>query len=671
MPSEFSLSEFFTDPRTLGYLLWAGLGAMTLTLLILMRTRWGQAKPISKCIALSVFAHVLLGGYAYGTRLILQVPLHAGGDADHAVELSFVETDEADGKSETSEKPWDAFMGDPVVSQLVSAERKSVVFSGDEIARDQLKEQPADRSQDQRVEALQQQLENRIVDQSDSAQLPEFPQEQAESSSASSTNFQITPQVATPTQISKSQSPIDLPEANEGPAVVAEKIELERPVGQFAPSQAAPDLTPRHEPAHTPQLNQAVDQLTQNLIDQQNPVPEFEPLVPDRASVPAKFASHPLDRQRANERAVNNLGVRRLADGQKIPELYALRVSENRKAIAIQNGGTVGSEQAVQQALRWLASSQSEDGRWDANKLEAGREDRVFGHNRNYAGIGADMGITGLALLAFLGAGHSHLEGDFQTQVHNGLEFLTGHQHADGSLSGDARLFASMYCHGIAALAISEAYALTGDQRLKPYVQRALDYSFAAQHSQTGGWRYRPGDDGDMSQFGWQVMAIKSGQLAGIDVPQSTYDGMHRFVAANTAGKFGGLGRYRANENVSRTMTAEAICCRLFLGEEINPDLAGEATDYLAGELPQEGRANYYYWYYSTLAHFQLGGERWERWNSALQEQLLKRQRKDGKYAGSYDPDSLWGGYGGRVFTTALATLSLEVYYRYLPLLDE
>jgi hypothetical protein len=77
---------------------------------------------------------------------------------------------------------------------------------------------------------------------------------------------------------------------------------------------------------------------------------------------------------------------------------------------------------------------------------------------------------------------------------------------------------------------------------------------------------------------------------------------------------------------------------------------------------------NLYYWYYGSLALFQLQDEAWRPWNAALQTELLSLQRKEGELAGSWDPNTVWGGYGGRVYSTAMAALCLEVYYRYLPL---
>src|SRR5262249_39796487 len=76
----FPLAAALYSAQTLGILLWIGLALLTVALVVLMRTRWGQTKPLSKCVALSIFAHILLGGYAYGTRLVFDVPQGGGGE---------------------------------------------------------------------------------------------------------------------------------------------------------------------------------------------------------------------------------------------------------------------------------------------------------------------------------------------------------------------------------------------------------------------------------------------------------------------------------------------------------------------------------------------------------------------------------------------------------------
>jgi hypothetical protein len=115
-------------------------------------------------------------------------------------------------------------------------------------------------------------------------------------------------------------------------------------------------------------------------------------------------------------------------------------------------------------------------------------------------------------------------------------------------------------------------------------------------------------------------------------------------------------------------MTAEALFCRQLLGLAVDRAATAEAEQFLLSELPGEGPTNYYYWYYATLALYQTQGESWQRWNAALQTTLLQSQETASGLEGSWPATSVWGGYGGRVYSTALACLCLEVYYRYLPL---
>jgi hypothetical protein len=346
-----------------------------------------------------------------------------------------------------------------------------------------------------------------------------------------------------------------------------------------------------------------------------------------------------------------------------VPELYRLRFNHNAAQLAAA-GGSPDTEAAVNLALAWLASNQERDGHWSAARHEAGRGNPQLGQERGDTGVDADTGITALALLAFLGAGQTHLEGEHRVVVQKGLEYLLAAQHSNGSLAGNAKLFASMYCHGMATFALSEAMAITRDQRLRPFVERAIAYTVASQHAR-GGWRYQPGDVGDMSQFGWQIMALNSAELAGVTVPAATKERSIQFLNATSSGRAGGLASYRAGERTSRTMTAEAYLCRHLLGTRITPETTQETVSFLMQELPTNRSANVYYWYYGTLAMRFAGGREWQTWNEALQNELLFTQRQNGTAQGSWNPDSSWGSYGGRVYQTALSALCLEAYYRY------
>jgi hypothetical protein len=115
-------------------------------------------------------------------------------------------------------------------------------------------------------------------------------------------------------------------------------------------------------------------------------------------------------------------------------------------------------------------------------------------------------------------------------------------------------------------------------------------------------------------------------------------------------------------------MTAEALFCQQMLGYPQDSASNTESVAYLMRNTPRLSDLNYYYWYYGTLAMYQNGGRAWQDWNSVVREVLIGEQIKSGRLAGSWDPNDEWGRYGGRLYSTALATLTLEVYYRFLPL---
>ena len=228
-----------------------------------------------------------------------------------------------------------------------------------------------------------------------------------------------------------------------------------------------------------------------------------------------------------------------------------------------------------------------------------------------------------------------------------------------------------MYCHGIATLALSEAYIMTRDEPLRATLERAVHYTVVTQHSVTGGWRYQPGDQGDMSQFGWQLMALVGARSAGIAIPDQAWQGAHRWLQRVSLGNHGGLACYTTDRRVpSHSMTAEALACRFFLQGGADRATVDEAANFISREGLGPGSLNLYYCYYATMALYQVQDHRWVAWNRALTARLLETQQTRGRLAGSWNPDTVWGHTGGRVYSTALACLCLETYYRFLPLLD-
>jgi len=352
---------------------------------------------------------------------------------------------------------------------------------------------------------------------------------------------------------------------------------------------------------------------------------------------------------------------------------FGPRTGPARRQAVFVWGGSDATEAAVAAGLGWLARNQSADGRWDASRYEAGRvvgpsQAGQGGHGPE-TGRSSDHGVTGLALLAFLAAGHTPEAGAYAGVVDRGVQYLAQRQRADGSLAGPAAFFAELYCHGMATLAVAECHALTGDASLEPVLQQAVTHTISRQHPATGGWRYAAGDRGDTSQLGWQLMAlVSSRQLARADA-EIAAQGSQKFLDSVTTGQQAGLASYRPGEGPTPAMTAEALYVRLLLGLAPTDPSAVEATSYLDQHRPGQSRVDSYAWYYGTLALFHVGGKPWQRWNKGLQQTLLPLQRTGaGPLVGSWDPDGAWGRHGGRVYATALAALMLEVYYRYQPL---
>jgi hypothetical protein len=375
-------------------------------------------------------------------------------------------------------------------------------------------------------------------------------------------------------------------------------------------------------------------------------------------------------------------GGRPLAD---VPEVYRSRLDPNRSALAFRTGASRESEQAVERALDWLARHQDTDGRWDGATAKyddgtavKGDDDFTVHCPPGETCFGeciyweADSALTGLALLSYLGAGYTQTDGKYAETVGKGLDFLLSTQKPDGDLRGRSRAV-GMYCHAMATIALCEAYAMTGDERLRPAVERAVAFLVKSRARDGLAWRYSPGAAvGDTSILGWVVMALKSAKEVGIAVPSTAQSGTLGWLANVSSGESRGLARYQPQDNVTPTMTAEAWVCRQFLGTGGPGAASTEAAEYLLIHGPSSDQYNLYYWYYGTLAMYQHGGDAWYRWNGQVRDEIVRRQRVLGHPAGSWDPDdSPYGAKGGRIYCTALATLSLEVYYRYLRLYDE
>jgi hypothetical protein len=286
----------------------------------------------------------------------------------------------------------------------------------------------------------------------------------------------------------------------------------------------------------------------------------------------------------------------------------------------------------------------------------------------------------GLALLAYLGSGHTHRFGQYKRTVNKGLRWLEDQQKPDGSIGfheGE-----EIYNHAIATMAICEAYAVSRDFKLKDAAQKAVNYCIQAQNPGQG-WKYgiKPGSN-DTSVTGWMVLALKAAKTGGIEVPAEAFAGAQnwfkRVTAENGAvgySKAGGGSSYipatKGKFDEVPCMTAVSAICRIFAGEKVaNGDIQNAAKIMMA-DMPtwpsanETKKVNFYYWYYGTYAMFQVGGPKWKTWNKAMQKALLDKQCMGGPEDGSWHPIGEWCIAGGRVYATAINALTLEIYYRY------
>jgi len=343
------------------------------------------------------------------------------------------------------------------------------------------------------------------------------------------------------------------------------------------------------------------------------------------------------------------------------------RGKKTRGALVRKFGGTAGSERAVFRALKWFDRHQFSDGGWSLDHRLGPCQGRcpnpgLSAPSRNAA--------TALALLPFLGAGDTHQEGEYRKTVEAGLSYLVHSMKVRNNTGSFHEAGGSMYSHGLASIALCEAYAMTRDKRLVGPAQLAINFIVAAQDPIGGGWRYMPRQPGDTSVLGWQIMALKSGHMAYLRIPPITVQHASRFL--DSVQREGGAfyGYVDAQRKRQFSTTAVGLLCRMYLGWRHDQPALKQGVQWLAMHGPSTD--DLYANYYATQVLFQYTegtGPVWNRWNKQLRDQLIESQETEGHAKGSwYWPSGLSNEAGGRLFCTSLATMILEIYYRYMPI---
>lgn len=383
----------------------------------------------------------------------------------------------------------------------------------------------------------------------------------------------------------------------------------------------------------------------------------------------AESEAVPLARAGSNAAKADGMGANH-EEGLALNVPFAGRQGSAKARLIRSEGGTAESERAVEQGLDWVVRHQRSDGSWSLN------------HKPQCKGPGcpadraaeSDAAATGLALLPLLGAGHSHDEkGRYQIPVAKGLHWLIKHQNPQGDFFTGGGGNTHMYSHAIAAMALCESYGLTKDPRLQGPAQRAIEFIVAAQDPNGGGWRYNPGEAGDTSVVGWQMLALRCAHLAGLKVDEQAITRCVKYLDAAATNATKTKYAYQPSNGATPVMTAEALLVRQYLGWSRDQPGLKYGSDLVFEHLMKSPERNIYYWYYATQLLHNSQGPAWKKWNARLRDNLIRMQvGGDGCDRGSWDPHKpvvdRWGAEAGRHFVTTMSLLTLEVYYRYLPL---
>ena len=398
------------------------------------------------------------------------------------------------------------------------------------------------------------------------------------------------------------------------------------------------------EPMENPEDESLVDALvdmSEPLINEVSLLDNANPVVTDLG----EEIFGPRQTKRSNEKPVVAAGGG-----------FGLRTAQSRMKQVLRDGGTEASEQAVARALKWLAKEQNNNGSWDLAAGEAGVT--TDGRGR--------FAATGLALLPFLGAGHTHKDGEYKYVVDRGLNYLIKEMKRDGNgLDGLGRLtdgYGNYYSHGLCTIAMCEAYAMTRDNRLRLPAQQLINEIVDAQHPAGGGWRYRRREPGDTSVLGWQLMALKSGKLAYLNVPDKTFQGASRFLDSVQT-DYGSAYGYTSPGTRSST-SAVGLLSRMYLGWDRDRKGIEKGVNRISKVGPDKDEI--YFSYYATQILHHYGGPKWDKWNASMRDSLVNSQSRGGRDDGSWQLRA--SHHRSRIYCTSMATMILEVYYRHLPL---
>jgi len=379
----------------------------------------------------------------------------------------------------------------------------------------------------------------------------------------------------------------------------------------------------------------------------------------------------------------------------------------SKKALLEAYGGTPESEAAVMRGLKWLAAHQQPDGHWSLKTYGEDVEGCDCQLKMEKKVVNSNIAGTAFGVLPFLGAGVAHNRApeeppelaEYESVVKKALTYLALNQIRkpkddleDGRLDyvpennpesrserkserkSDTKYDNNMYAHALGTIALCEGFGLSGHDRLRLPAQRAIKHVLQAQHKE-GGWRYGPRQPGDTSAVAWQFLAIRSGQLGGLAIEKDPLLRAARFIDSCAAGpEESKMSRYSymPDQEAKLSVTAASLLTRQYLGWKQDMPALKAGVKWIMENLPPESATalgDVYYYYYATQVLHHMEGPEFDIWNARMREHLIRLQEKSGHKAGSWSPEGVvFGEAGGRLYATCMALITLEVYYRHLPM---
>jgi hypothetical protein len=299
-------------------------------------------------------------------------------------------------------------------------------------------------------------------------------------------------------------------------------------------------------------------------------------------------------------------------------------------------------KKSVDKGLAWLAEKQNSDGSWG---------DSRYPHN---------TAITGFTLLAFMSNGHVPNQGKYGPEVGKAVRFIIASaREGDGYLVGSRG--GNMYCHGMATLALTQIFGMTGDEEVKKTLKKAVDLIIRSQNFD-GGWRYEPSPSGsDISVTIMQVMALRGAKDSGLHVPDKVMKKALEYINTCYDSASGGYTYQPYNRAPGFARTAAGICVLKLVGEyDKNID---RSVEYLKKNMENPREHYWYGQYYACHAMHQVGGKDWDDYYAMITKKFLQMQGTDGSWSQRND-----NGSAGPIYQTSIAVIALSVPTHYLPI---